>query len=51
MWVVKSTFGSFKEEDEETLLKTAVAGNGDGIMALVKQGKSIPLERGIKALV
>ena len=29
----------------------AVAGNGDGIMALVKQGKCIPLERGIKALV
>src|SRR5271165_1609345 len=51
MWVVKSTFGSFKEEDEEALLTMAVAGNGDGIIALVKQGKSIPLERGIKALV
>jgi thioredoxin-related protein len=51
MWVVKSTFGSFKEEDEEALLKMAVAGDADGIMALVKEGKSIPLERGIKALV
>lgn len=51
MWVVKSTFGSFKKEDEEALLKSAVSGDADGIMALVKEGKSIPLERGIKALV
>jgi len=51
MWIVKSTFGSFKEEDEKALIKMAVSGDTEGILALVKQGRSIVLDRGIKGLV
>jgi len=46
-WVTKTTFGAVSEEDAKALLRLAAAGDREGILALVKQGKCIPVERGI----
>jgi hypothetical protein len=46
-WVMKTTFGAGNEEDAKALLRLATAGDKEGILALVKQGKCIPVERGI----
>jgi hypothetical protein len=46
-WVTKTTFGAVNEQDEKTLLQLAAEGNKDGILALVKQGKCVRIERGI----
>jgi hypothetical protein len=46
-WVIKTTFGAGNKEDAKALLRFATAGDKEGILALVKQGKCIPIERGI----
>jgi hypothetical protein len=46
-WVIKTAFGAGNEEDAKALLRLAAAGDKEGILALVKQGKCIPVERGI----
>jgi hypothetical protein len=45
--VTNATFGAVNKEDEKALLQLAADGNKDGILALVEQGKCLPLERGM----
>jgi thioredoxin-related protein len=49
-WVTAATFGAVKKEDEKALLELAAKGDKEGVLAMIKQGKCLPVAGGTGGL-